>query len=147
MGGDHRKRPAEAPQPIPARSRDADDSPRRPRPARESVDSPGADPSGQVEPTVTSVGMHLDGQEWTVRVDGRDRAGSPPSDASLLLLGFYRSSGAESPEREGWVVGRDLSEVSETSLARAYRDGRPPPDPKSRAELFPETASKGRRGK
>jgi len=91
--------------------------------------------------------MHLDGEQWTVRVDGRDRAGSPPSDASLLLLGFYRTSEAEGPEREGWVVGRDLSEVSEMSLEQAYRDGRPPPDPNSRAELFPETASKGRRGK
>jgi hypothetical protein len=93
------------------------------------------------------MGMELDGREWTVRVDGRDRAGSPPSDASLLLLGFYRTPEAESPEREGWVVGRDLSDVSELNVERAYRDGRPPPDPSRRAELFPETASKGRRGK
>ena len=116
-------------------------------PARESLDSSVSASPRQVESTVTSVSVDLDGEEWNVRVDGRDRAGSPPSVASLLLLGFYRESGAESPEREGWVVGRDLSEVSEMSLERAYREGRPPPDPKSRAELFPETASKGRRGK
>jgi hypothetical protein len=147
MRRDHRKRPATAPQPIPARTREVDDSTGPPRPVRESLDPSGAGSGEQLEPTLTSLGMEMDGQEWTVRVDGRDRAGSPPSDASLLLLGFYRTSEAESPEREGWVVGRDLSDLSEAIIERAFRDGRPPPDPSRRAELFPETASKGRRGK
>ena len=147
MGQDRRTKPATAPQPLPARSREADHSAGPPIPARESLDSSGSASPGQLESSVTSVSMDLDGEEWTVRVDGRDRAGSPPSDASLLLLGFYHHPGAESPEREGWVVGRDLSEVSDMSLERAYREGRPPSDPKSRAQLFPETASKGRRGK
>ncbi len=114
---------------------------------RESIDPSGAASSAPLEQAITSVKMELDGEEWTVRVEGRDRAGSPPSDASLLLLGFYRTAEAEGPEREAWVVGRDLSEISGMSLEGAYREGRPPPEPGSRAELFPETASKGRRGK
>ena len=147
MGRDQRKRPAKAPQPIPARSPDAEDSAGPPRPIRESLGPSGAASGEQHEPPLTSVVVDVDGEEWTVRVDGRDRVGSPPSDASLLLLGFYRTPEAGSPEREGWVIGRNLSDVSEVKLERACREGRPPPDPSRRAELFPETASKGRRRK
>lgn len=148
MGRDHRKRQANTPQPIPARSPDAEDpAAGPPRPIRESLHPSSAASKEQVEPSLTSVDVELDGEQWTVRVEGRDRAGSPPSDASLLLLGFYRTPEAGSPEREGWVIGRDLSDLSEVRLERAYREGRPPPDPSRRAELFPETASKGRRGK
>jgi hypothetical protein len=62
------------------------------------------------------------------------------------VLGFFRDPDAEVPEREAVVVGRSLDELTARQLEGALAVSGPPPEPGRRKELFPETATKGRKG-
>jgi hypothetical protein len=107
-----------------------------PTPARalfEEAPRQGPAPAPEAEERMLEAG----GQRWTARVSGRGRTGSDTSPAQLLLVAFQRD-GAATPERESLVVGRALAEVGEEALLAAFQRGRPPSEPSSRKEVFPQ---------
>lgn len=117
----------------------------RPAPARKRRDASdaGAPPSS---PEAEAAALAVDGVQWTVRVCGRGRAGVHGGPAPLLVLGFFRGEEGDIPEREALVVARSLKGLTARQLEGAFRLSQPPPPPGSHKELFPETATKGRKG-
>jgi len=118
----------------------------KPTPVRDSVETaaPAAHPPTEVTPEQAV--LAVEGTEWIVRVRGRGRAGADGGPAPLLVLGFFHEAEQEVPDREALVVARSLAELTPRQVEGAFRASRPPPQPGAKKELFPETASKGRRG-
>ena len=94
-------------------------------------------------PQAAEATLEADGDTWTVRVIGRSRTGAAYGPASLLLLAFFRE-GADRPERECLTVGAALEDLSDEALRRALELGRPPADPGTHKEIFPEVGGRKR---
>lgn len=94
-------------------------------------------------PQAEEATLEADGDTWTVRVMGRSRTGAAYGPAPLLLLAFFRE-GADRPERECLTVGATLQDLSDEALRRALELGRPPADPGTRKEIFPEVGGRKR---
>jgi len=155
--------PHDAPKtPRPARSLEDGRSGRRERPSPVREGAPEVKPTpvregvAGVPPTESETGasagpvseatsLVIDGVTWTVRVRGRGRLGADTGPAPLLVLGFSLAPEADVPDREALVVARALEELTPRQLERAFDVSRPPPAPGVRKELFPETATKGRK--
>jgi hypothetical protein len=118
---------------------------RRPTPAREGVPAQAGEPE-PARPEAESITVSVDGVAWTVRVRGRTRAGTDTAPTPLLVLGFFRDATEEVPELEALVVARALDDLTTRQLERAFGVARPPPEPGAHKELFPETATRGRKG-
>lgn len=132
----------DGPPPAPGGASDA-----KPTPVRDGVPpAMGGESDAGREPVAESTSLELGDVTWTVRVRGRGRAGAETGPAPLLVLGFFRRADADVPEREALVVARSLEDLTVLQLERAFDVSHPPPDPDERKELFPETATKGRKG-
>jgi hypothetical protein len=118
----------------------------KPTPVRDSVETSAPAAPAPTGATPEQTILAVDGTEWIVRVRGRGRAGADGGPAPLLVLGFFRETGQDVPDREALVVGRGLAELTPRQVEGAFRASRPPPEPGAKKELFPETASKGRKG-
>lgn len=146
MSDQHRKRPSRS-RAQPARpGAPAGDSRRGkgPTPARALLEDAEAredtpTPARAVEETI----LEADGERWRAQVCGRARTGAATGAAPLLLVAFRRD-GAEATERESLVVGRSLAGIGEEALLAALHRGRPPAEPGSRTEIFPEVGGRKR---
>ncbi len=118
----------------------------KPTPVRDSVETPAPRSAAPAEPVSEQKTLTVEGTEWIVRVRGRGRAGTDVGPAPLLMLGFFHAAEEERPDRESLVVARSLDELTVRQLEGALRVSRPPPEPGTKKELFPGTATKGRKG-
>lgn len=72
----------------------------------------------------------VDGARWEVTCIGATRSGEPGDAGAPLLLVRFERVGDEAgenpaPVREGWAVGRELSEVPEFDLVQLLERARP----------------------
>ncbi|MCH7533919.1 MAG: hypothetical protein IIB36_19455 [Gemmatimonadetes bacterium] len=118
----------------------------KPTPVRGDLATPGVFPgaSPDVEPDVGEATVEVDGTSWTVRVRGRSGGGSAVN-TPLLLLGFWKVQSATSPpDREAFVVGRLLADMTAGDLEAALAESRDPADPDRRPAFFSEISERRR---
>lgn len=104
---------------------------------------------GETTPTAPDVGevkLSVGEAVWCVHVLGRSRGSSDVAATPLLLLGFL-PGGASPPayDREAWVVGHTLSELTPDQLEVAFWRAVPPPDPDRPRTFFDEMSDRRRR--
>jgi hypothetical protein len=148
-GGRREKRSGSGPSParaggpaVPAADSAAAPAPKAtPAPARALLETQAPEAPSPDAPEVTF--CDTAGRSWMVSVRGRSVTGSSSGRASLLLLAFESSDGAEA-ELESLVVADGLDDLTPERLAEALQRGRRPPAPGSRKEIFPEVGGRNR---
>lgn len=124
-------------------SRPPHDDKSTPTPARALLEEAERGEDGARAPEPEETTLELDGEPWRVQIRGRSRTGAATGAAPLLLVAFSRA-GDEAPERESLVVGRSLAELGSEALLAAFHRSRPPSDPGSHKEIFPEVGGRRR---
>lgn len=114
-----------------------------PRPARDAAPTEPL-PAGP-EPDVAEASFEVGDEAWVVRVLGR-AGGSRDGATPLLLLGFWApDSGGADHIRELLIVGRALSELTDSDLRAAHGRAGPPRADPERGQFFPDAAEQRRR--